>query len=130
WRARARLLAGGVGRLGIGGAGLALGQARLAAGTRFGQRAGLGLLLQFHTHADVAFGALSCQFDLALALGETLLLLFRVLVVAVRAAHSLDEVFRGLVFLAERLAAGAAELVFARHQAVAHRHPFIEDETI
>src|SRR5690606_13561597 len=70
------------------------------------------------------------QFHLALPFGKTLLLFGRMLVVAVNAAHPFDVMAGRLVFGAERLAAGAAELIVARLQAMTYRDALIEHEAV
>src|SRR5690606_11760892 len=96
----------------------------------FSQRLGLCLLFQFHLYADVALRALPSQFNLPLTLSETLLLLLGMLVVAMRAAHSFNEMLGGLVCRAERQAARAAEFVIPGLQTVTHRYALVENEAV
>src|SRR5690606_41668150 len=74
------------------------------------QRLGLGLFLELDAFTDVTFSTLSRQLHLTLAFCEAALLLIGVLVMAVDAADTLDEMPGGLVFGAQRLATGAAEI--------------------
>src|SRR5690606_21949878 len=73
---------------------------------------------------------LSCKFDLMLPLRQCLFLFCADFSVTMRAADAFFEQWRLTLFRAERLSAGAAELVVTRFQAVADRDALIEDETL
>src|SRR5690606_21776174 len=94
------------------------------------QRLGLGLFLELDAFTDVTFSTLSRQLHLTLAFCEAALLLIGVLVMAVDAADTLDEMPGGLVFGAQRLATGAAEFIIAGLKAMAHGNPLVKNETI
>src|SRR5690606_3156862 len=102
----------------------------LATGARSGQRLCLGFLLELDLDPKVALYPFAGQLHVTLPFRETTLLFFRVLVVAVMAADTLDEVFGFLVFGAQRHAACAAEFVFARFQSMTHGHALVEHEAI
>src|SRR5262245_54915785 len=88
------------------------------------------LTLPFLSPADVLIAALTREFHLALPFAQPGLLCHRLLIVATRTTHAFDEELRCLLGFADRLTAGAAQVVLAGLQAVTDRDALIEHETL
>ncbi|OAG71728.1 hypothetical protein A0J51_03142 [Gluconobacter japonicus] len=74
------------------------------------------------------FPTLARQHFLMLARGIALALLFRTLIMTMRAGHALYEQRRRLVLFADRTTAGMTDIVTANFQTMLHRDTLIEHE--